>query len=183
LGGFCRCITHDNHLNARLVAAMIASPDPIVERRRTTRIVTDSTTRGRPETEGGGEGKEKGGGGKEIESQVDRVEFVLFLFLTRSRFRIGMPRSVFLIRRSGIDFINIKSNHRPRQSVRLQSASRSGRRLSFFDAHIAFWGSPLRQKNRDRTYYIISVNNLRGDRAKDEEIKVDPVRSRIPDNR
>ncbi len=45
----------------------------------------------RPEAEGGGEGMEQERGGKEIESQVGRGEFILFLFLTRSCFRIGMP--------------------------------------------------------------------------------------------
>jgi hypothetical protein len=43
------------------------------------------------EAEGGGEGTEQERGGKKIESQVGRGEFILFLFLTRSCFRIGMP--------------------------------------------------------------------------------------------
>jgi hypothetical protein len=43
------------------------------------------------EAEGGGEGMEQERGGKEIESQVSRGEFILFLFLTRSCFHIGMP--------------------------------------------------------------------------------------------
>jgi hypothetical protein len=45
----------------------------------------------RPEAEGGGEGTEQERGGKEIEMQVGCREFILFLFLTRSCFRIGVP--------------------------------------------------------------------------------------------